>query len=159
MSMASTCGRNRIVSFTGQSVIWWIYAIIYYSSGSIKTPCVSFTWHPYTQLKGIIAMLIAVCSCTHCQKVSLASNDRYRVLIQRQCLETFKISTKTGPVYWRLMIYHQPQGLRCVLHTNTHSHTHLIHRCREGSLWTLHWKKGIHRAWAAYIRIRLIRRA
>ena len=123
MSMASTCGRNRIVSFTGQSVIWWIYAIIYYSSGSIKTPCVSFTWHPYAQLKGIIAMLIAVCSCTHCQKVSLASNDRYRVLIQRQCLETFKISTKTGPVYWRLMIYHQPQGLRCVLHTNTHSHT------------------------------------
>ena len=67
--------------------------------GSLKTPSVPFIRHPYAQLKCIVAMLIAGCSCTHWQKVALVSNDRYRVLILRQCLETFKILTKMDSVY------------------------------------------------------------
>ena len=147
--MSSSCERNKVVSFTGQSIIWWNYAIIYCSCGSIKMPSVSFKRLPYAQLKGIhvIAMLIAGCSCTHCQKVALVSNDRSRVLILRQCLETFKISTKTADDI--------PPAPRTTVHV--YFHTHTLNPPWQGRFaMNTSLKNGIHRAWAAYIRIRLI---
>ena len=66
---------------------------------SFKTLSVPFTGHPYAQLKCIVAMLIAGCSCTHWQKVALLNNDRYRVLILRHYLVTFKTLTKADLVY------------------------------------------------------------
>ena len=102
MSMVSTCGWCTVVSFTTRRLYDELcnHLLHFWRPGSIKTPSVSFTWHTHAQLKGIRVTLIADCSCTFRQKVARVSNNQYQVLILRQCLETFKILTKTDPVYW-----------------------------------------------------------
>ena len=44
--------------------------------GSLKTPSMPFIRHPYDQLKCIVAMLIAGCSCTHWQQRSISSCEQ-----------------------------------------------------------------------------------
>ena len=75
------------------------YATIYYSSAdqTIKTPSGPFTGHPYAQRKGMIAVLIAGCSCSHWQKVALLCSYKYGVLILRQWKSTIACANECAP--------------------------------------------------------------
>ena len=147
--MAPSCGWCTVVSFTTRGIYDGITQSFIYRSADqllLRRLAWPFTWHPYAQLKGII--VIAGCICTHWKNVVLVSNDIYQVSILRQYLESFKILTKTDPVYrgWWYTTSLKDYGM--YLHTHIKS---------TGRIRYEHFtEKDIHRVSAAYIRILLI---